>query len=352
MLEPIFKKSDFTLCDVPVPKGYPQSQTHAGIAMHNGFYYLTCSPYPLKKVGRWEAYMHVLLQKISGGRFGKFIDADSFENPLLYIGVSTNGQVPTSFRLIPPAPLIPRPESRTCFQTYNSDPDIFIDQNNIYILNREFGRTLSNDKQIISRTKIHLLQGQLEDLLPSIDSHKIVIDTEECIISPCLCKYNDQYLCAYLDTNSALDSNTFNGLFIKKMNEISTSSFSIEPYKVVVNTDNLLPWHMSLFCYENNLYSIITCVQRGDNSTLWQHLGVFNKDVSQLYIYKTPLTDYSSYRSAACVTDSGEFVLYNTTLNERIKGSRSCDGRDVIMARTGFKQLIYKLKRNENSIKI
>ena len=36
MLEPYFKKEDFILCDVPVPEGYPQSQTHAGIAVYNG----------------------------------------------------------------------------------------------------------------------------------------------------------------------------------------------------------------------------------------------------------------------------------------------------------------------------
>ena len=30
MTEPIFKEADLELCEVPVPQGYPQSQTHAG----------------------------------------------------------------------------------------------------------------------------------------------------------------------------------------------------------------------------------------------------------------------------------------------------------------------------------
>ena len=76
-------------------------------------------------------------------------------------------------------------------------------------------------------------------------------------------------------------------------------------------------------------------------------LGEFNQDLSCLKIYQTPLTDYSSYRGAACVNKNGEFVLYNTTVHEKIAGSKSVDGRDVIMAHMQFDKLLGIIREYE-----
>ena len=86
---------------------------------------------------------------------------------------------------------------------------------------------------------------------------------------------------------------------------------------------------------------------KGIGHRCWQMLGEFDDDLTYLKIYRTPLTDYASYRGAACVTDSGLFVLYSTTVHEKIKGSKSVDGRDVIMAKMPFNELLRMLKERE-----
>ena len=104
---------------------------------------------------------------------------------------------------------------------------------------------------------------------------------------------------------------------------------------------------MSVFQYQNRLYAIIACVKKGEGHRCWQMFGDFDEDLTSLTIYNTPLTDYKSYRGAACVTPEGEFVLYSTTVHEQIKGSKAVDGRDVIMAHMPFKQLLETLRKNE-----
>ena len=74
--------------------------------------------------------------------------------------------------------------------------------------------------------------------------------------------------------------------------------------------------------------------------------GEFNEDLTELVIYPTPLTDYNSYRGAAVVRDDGVFVLYSTVLWEHIKGSKSVDGRDVILAQCAFSDLLNRIKSN------
>ena len=69
MNAPVFQKADFTLCDVPVPKGYPQSQTHAGVAFFENKYYLTTSPFPGPQYGVWEARFRKLVRTLSFGKF-------------------------------------------------------------------------------------------------------------------------------------------------------------------------------------------------------------------------------------------------------------------------------------------
>ena len=75
-------------------------------------------------------------------------------------------------------------------------------------------------------------------------------------------------------------------------------------------------------------------------------LGEFADDFSSLRVYKTPLTDYNSYRSSAIVHD-GQFILYNSTVDEKIPGGKSVDGREIIVAEMPFKDVISKLRQYE-----
>ena len=130
---------------------------------------------------------------------------------------------------------------------------------------------------------------------------------------------------------------------MQKAKTIAELKGNDEYFKVEVMSNGYLPWHISLFNYGNRLFSIVTCVENGNKSHLWQMLGEFSSDLTRLKIYPRPLTDYNSYRGSAVVI-SDEFILYSTTFNERIKGSISVDGRDIIMARMPFQQLLERMK--------
>lgn len=342
MHNPIFKKGDFILCDVPVPKGYPQSQTHSGIVYNKGVFYLTCSPYPLKKNGRINSYWHTFLRRLSKGHLGNYIDADSFENPLLYIGENNTNGYPTKFNLMTPAPLMDKPLSKPGIQAYNSDPDIFIEDDRLYILNRTYYRKKKEDGCLEQNTEITLIEGSIGECV-AIKSKSLLIKLNEPLLSPCLTKYRGRYILFYVDSNSALDGNTFGGIYMST--ESSIVALQNLPNKKRVNMDqyDLLPWHMSLFTYRNKLYAIIACVEKGNKGHIWQMLGAFDDSLDSLHIYSTPLTDYNSYRGAACVLDDGTFILYSTTLHERIRGAKSIDGRDIIMTTIKFDDLIKRL---------
>ena len=343
----IFEKKDFKLCNVPVPKGYPQSQTHCGIYLYNGYYYLCSSPYPNKKRPRWQVYLRYAIKKITFGIIPYFKDGEIYENPCLYVGKSNDLQdIPTCFEPFVPFPLQGTPEKLNGLPAFNSDPDIFIEEGKLFFLNRTVYRTKILEHGYESKTKIWLIRGAIKDNnfnLEEID----VMKFEKCpLISPCITKYMGRYIFTYLDTNSAIDANTFKGLYIQKVDDISELSDNHHYDKVNVHSGDFLPWHMSLFEYEGKLYTIIACVKKGDLSRkICQMLGEFNDDLTELNIFETPLTDYHSYRGAALVRDDGMFILYNTTLWEKIEGSKSVDGRDIIVAQMPFKELLSKIRQ-------
>lgn len=344
MNSPIFDRKDFTLCSVPVPRGYPQSQTHSGIALHNGRYYLTTSPYPERKYTRWQFYPRYILRKLTNERL--FPNGDFYENPCLYVGEKGDiNEVPVNFHPITPFPLANTPNRLNGLPAYNSDPDIFVEKDRFYILNRSVYRTKMLKHGYASMTHIHLLQGVLESRGLTIQSDDIIKVWDKPYASPCLAKFGAQYLFTYLDTNSAVDAQTFDGLFIQKMRTIDALKENSSIEQVEVISHELLPWHMSLFQYEDKLYTIIACVKRGDvTCKIWQMLGEFTNGLSELHIYQTPLTDYNSYRGAACVRPDGLFILYTSTMYENIRGSRAVDGRDILMAQMPFEQLLKKIR--------
>lgn len=346
MIPPIFKKSDFALCDVPVPKGYLQSQTHSGVAFHNGKCYLVTSPYPNVKCSKMVAYAKVAVKKLTNGHLCNTKPADYYENPCLYVGKQKSDSPAVAFRLMTKGALMENPEELYGLPTFNSDPDILIDDNDIVVLNRPVIR-----KELIegggyrAEVKVFLLRGKDINNRFSLEECFVLKNAgKNNIISPCLTKNDGKYVFAYLDTNSYNDGKTFNGLFLQISDSLKGLQADDNIHFVNVDSGDYLPWHMSLFNYQGKLFSIIACVKKGIGHRCWQMLGVFNDDLSELKIYQTPLTDYASYRGAACVTESGLFVLYNTTVHEKIKGGKSVDGREVIMAQMPFERLIKSLK--------
>ena len=344
MNKPVFNREDFTLCDVPVPKGYPQSQTHSGVALYNGTFFLTASPYPAKRYKRKVALLRIVLNKISLGILCKPLIGEFFENPCLYVGMKDahdKSGIPVHFIPMMKNPLMDTPEKYNNLPAFNSDPDIFIEDGVVYILNRSVYRTKMLEIGYESITKIYLISGDIEGNKFRLSENHLIKEWNKPYASPCLTKYHGEYIFMYLDTNSALDAETFNGIYVQRTKILSDLAHTAKSEKIRVNCGQLLPWHMSVFQYSDTMYSIIACVIKGDKTKkIWQMLGIFNRDLSELTILPRPLTDYNSYRGSACVNDDGLFILYSTTVMEHIPGSKAVDGRDVIMASMPFKKLL------------
>lgn len=346
MNNPIFSRADFTLCEVPVPQGYPQSQTHSGIAFYGDEFYLVTSPYPNKHRSPWEIRARILFRKLTFGLLHRLEDGEYFENPCLYRGLPTiDNEIPYRFVPIADNPLVPTPKSPKGLPAFNSDPDLFIENGLFHILNRTVYRTKITENGYESQTVISMLKGKIDDgRFNTIDYSRIKV-WEKPYASPCLTKYKGKYVFTYLDTNSAIDSSTFNGLFVQMLDFLDELPTNQQFVRVNVNAEDLLPWHMSLFQHHDVLYTVIACVKKGDKTRkIWQMLGEFNPDLTELTIYPTPLTDFNSYRGSALVTKNGVFALYSTTVWEDIKGSKSVDGRDVIVAKMPFEYLLGELR--------
>lgn len=342
----IFNKKDFILCEVPVPKGYPQSQTHAGISLiDNDTYLLTTSPYPCIKENIILVYLKAILRKMTGGILYKRIPHGEFyENPLLFIGKSNGNSPPTKFIPYISNPLMETPKDVYGMGSYCSDPDIFIEGNKVFILNRESVRTpyvTQNGTNI--KLKINIIKGLfVENIFRIINIEEFVDSCCDLVCSPCLTFYKNKYRYIYLVSSSYNTGLPCDKLVVRSDHSIE-GRFT-ETHKVKIIKGEFEPWHMSVFQHKDILYSIITCIKRGEKQRCYQMLGEFNSDLTSLFIYKTPLVYLNSYRGSACVREDGLFVLYSTTVHEKILGSKSVDGRDVIMTSISFDSLLERLK--------
>lgn len=346
MKESVFSVSELTCCKVPTPKGYPQSQTHAGIAVIEDCYYLTTSPYPSIHRNAWSYRFRRLLNIMSFGRIRNFTRAESYENPFIYFGNKENENPPIKFSLLQSRPLMDTPDNIYGYPCYNSDPDIYTENGLFYILNRSVLRTkvYQDGRPYDSKTRIYLITGERECNSFKMISNDLVREWDRPYASPCLIKVKGKYLFTYIDSNSANDGQTFNGIFYSISDSIDMVKKNKENNKLTISGSDLLPWHMSLFVYKDKLYTIIACVQKGNKSKIWQMFGKFNDDLSDLYIFSKPLTIYNSYRGAAYVDDSGQFVLYTTTVHERIENGESVDGREILMGKMPFELLMKRLE--------
>lgn len=357
MNHPIFNREVFALCRVPVPKGYPQSQTHSGIAYVDGRYYLTTSPYPVRQYPRVVNRIRSLFRKISRGRLCNPARPETYENPCLYVGYATGAEPPVSFVPMSSRPLMDTPDSLYGFPAYNSDPDIFVEKDRVYVMNRIVYPTEMHKRAYKFVTFIYLIHGQVFHDKLKLVSTQLVKEGAEPYISPCLTKYRNQYVFTHLDATYTVYGSTFNGLYLQVVDSMEELSQNNSYRSIRVKSGDLHPWHMSLFCHKDRLYSIIACVRNeGKPDKIWQMLGEFDERLTELTIYPTPLTDYNSYRGSACVREDGMFVLYSTTVWEHVEGSKSVDGRDIVMVHCPFSELISRLKKescnSENEIHI
>lgn len=337
----VFSNKDFILCSVPVPEGYPQSQTHAGVAKIGDRTIIVSSPFPNIKRSMIHTYFRVGLRKLTLGHLCNEKPGEYFENPCIYINTDDD-QPSIEFRLLQSRPLMEPLDPFYGLPAYNSDPDVYVEENIIYVLNRCIYRTrlTPERKRDEYEIRIFLIKGLLIDGKFKYISTNLFKETTDLIVSPCMTHYKGKYIYTSLWTNSYNDGESFEGLRFVEGSKIEDLMTNEVWQEVQVDINEWIPWHMSLFKNQDKLYSIIACVKRGQPHRCYQMLGVFDEDLSRMTIYPTPLTDMPSYRGAAYVDESGTFVLYNTTVYEKMKGGKSVDGREIIMASMPFEKLL------------
>ena len=342
-MKAIFSETNLIVCDVPVPQGYPQSQTHAGVAVHDGRVYLTASPYPQIRYSRLVGHLRGLLYRISGGQLPKQ-HGDVEENPMLYWGERGN-VAPIMFTPYVGNPIVSLPPALFGYPAFNSDPDIYIENDDLYVINREYLRRIPSDaKHYIGDSRVRLDMVYFKTIADGVEYKKATIfkESDENILSPCLTKWAGRYRLIYLDTFSYLYPDTECHLYIESADKVDGKYGDRKEIKI--DSYGFMPWHLSVFWYNDKLYSVVACVKKGHPKRLYQMLGEFDESLETLRIYQRPLVEIPSYRGTAYVTDQGEFVLYSTTDKYSLKGSIAVDGKDVVMGRMPFRQLLDEME--------
>jgi len=342
-MKPIFSDKDLTVCDVSVPKGYPQSQTHAGVAIYNGRVYLTASPYPQIRYSRFVGHLRGLLYRISNGKL-PILHGDIEENPMLYWG-EKGVDAPVKFTPYIGNPIVSLPPALFGYPAFNSDPDIYIENDDIYVINREYLRRIPSDaKHYVGDSRIRLDMVHFKATEDGVEylNAGIFKESDENILSPCLTKWNGKYRLIYLDTFSYLYPETECHLYMESADSVMGRYGGKQEIKI--ESEGFIPWHLSVFWHDNRLYSVVACVKKGHPKRLYQMLGVFDEALMKLSIYQKPLVAIPSYRGTAYVTEDGEFILYSTTDKYPLKGSKAVDGKDVVMGKMLFEKLLTAIK--------
>lgn len=196
-----------------------------------------------------------------------------------------------------------------------------------------------------------MVQGQLFRFSIKNDKFKyldttILYEYHNCALaSPSFYKYGGTYIMIWLATRSY--NNGGRDCEMKIRTSASFDSHFDNERDIIIESGDYTPWHMSLFSHNDKLYTVIVCIKDGVSHRLYQMLGEFNDDLTKVHIYQKPLVDLPSYRGAAYVAQDGTFVLYSTTVRYRIKGSKSVDGKDVVMACMSFDDLLNELRNSE-----
>jgi len=337
MTEPIFKEADLELCEVPVPQGYPQSQTHAGATLFRERVYLTTSPFPQIRFGRMRGHLRALALKLTKGEWPK-IYGDNCENPMLYWGEKGDSS-PIRFMPFKGNPFISVPPSLFGFPAFNSDPDIFQENGHLYVINREYIRNYSPGGNIGDvLTRIDLVTFCITDEGADYERSQIIKEEHYPITSPCLVKWRGIYRLIYVDTQSYNVAGANCHLYYESSNDIC--GVYSNKKEIVIESENFVPWHLSIFEFRGRFYSVVACVYKGKPQRLYQMLGTFDEDFSKLTIYQRPLIAVPSYRGSAYVNEDGVFILYSTTDKYPLKGSKSVDGKDVVLAKMDFNTLL------------
>lgn len=341
-MKTIFKKNDFRLCKLPVPPGYLYAQTHVGVGyscsgIGGCHWFLVSSPYPNPK----RKTIIRALRFVARHLFNiKTKSSDWYENPMFYYSDSVE-KTPTEFTAFPSNPLMDTPEDLYGCGAFNSDPDIYVEGDNIYVLNRPTWRKHSKEGNVVLYSKLYLIKIQYNGNIFTSSKPINLFDYPNANCSPSLTFFEGKFRIFSLLSNSYNTGEPCESVEMRSCIKIDGNYDDSQ--LICVETKDYQPWHFSVFHYQTRLYSIVACTKGREPQRCYQMLGEFSDDLKRIHIYQMPLTDMKSYRGAAVVLPNGNFILYSSII-EPFKDSVSVDGRDIVVAESNFDIVLKTLK--------
>lgn len=359
----VFAKGDHHFCSVPIPAindnkdgtfdftaeqiaAYSQSQTHPSIYYNasgwNGHKWWLCTtPYPSA--------------------------TGVFENPCMYYADDQQDGTP---------PVVWTPISGTSSGDYtvvdnpitkvpnnatiNSDPDIIVLNNVMYMISRE-----NTNHHIPYVQKSTDGQAWTKRGSTGLWDHTLISQPQ--MLSTGFIKIGDYiygYSCTgtsgnYITVDSEKNRGYSWGIRIMRGTTFDNGG-DFAYYKTCYLTGDkwIQPWHMDIFAY-NNKYYIICCAREIGVSGGMRVFLAESSDGETFKMFARPLLDtYNYYRPTACVKSNGELVIYwsttgatEVTADELPNGSSdiSPDGRYIGMSHKKFSTVLRELNEAEVS---
>lgn len=341
MINSVFSKANFQLCSVPHPTSPPAGQYPSGIypyaPVHIGVHYV---PTGFNGAKIW----------LSNSPYAPgTTNADHYENPCVWRSDDTV-YPPTNFIAYSKNPLIGKIGTSTT-RDFNSDPDIIIANDELILLNREFYRNSDGSPIDIYSCffKGVFSGGTLTDFTPKV---KLIeqLDSDvypNYIGSPALIYWQNKYTIFDIlsgSFNSSDKNMECKYIRMSQCDSLGLGSMS-EIRKIGILSNNIEPWHISVFEYSGKLYAIVNGTTRGktgmDSARIY--FAEFDSEVKNLFIHSRPLTDFRTYRSDAFIDENGLFILYASSYLDTFNGGTGAGGVDMFVTSMYFSDLYKKI---------
>lgn len=304
----------FTFCNIPVPAGYSQSQTHPSI---------------LYFPNKWHGYTHVLATT-------PYPKADiRCENPCLYYAADENS--PTVFIPNQNNPIVPPPLEKTAF---NSDPCLYFENNRLYLLNRRCEQTPNLREIEVCYSDDGKNFSKPETIITESANNKE-------LLSPSIIKYDNTKRIYFLNGDSGIRKNgKCTGIDIYEGTSFEKADFKHINTGYFLNSEEtgIEPWHFDLFQHNNKLYMVLcgrNKHQKGIRKQMNTYLAV-SDDYRNFFIFETPLVKLlKTYRPTAYLDEKKVLHLFFSIVG-RVAFDKS--DRTIALTSFDFEDLLKKIR--------
>lgn len=317
----IIGDTPYRWCTIPAPKGYSQSQTHPAIQYiphaWNGYtHWLATTPYPNADV--------------------------RFENPCIYKANSETAAPPSVFHPIRQNPIACWPGG----SGYNSDPELFFANNQLYCIVRE-----NENTRFLREIKLYVsADGESWNYLKTIYTSN---DEERQLLSPTYEFRENAHYLYFLNGDAGIGRHgSCSGIEIIRSSDFEKSDFRFYAKGNFVNKkeNRIEPWHFDLFRCDGLLYMLFC--GRDKRKKTWRnpmetYLAVSTDDIN-FHIFERPVIRHlKSYRPSVYLDEKQVLHIYFSVI-----GSFMPDGSDRNIGVTSipFQKLLSYLSKNENPV--